>query len=104
METRALENFNDAMGLLGRMQQEGRIEGFSVALQSPNSDLDGFVTIEGRAAQISALREDEEFQRLTTISTLCVDGVRHIDGYTNEGVASQLTMYTEALEQIPQRA
>jgi hypothetical protein len=103
-EARALENFSDAMGMLGRMQQEGRIEGFNVALLAPNSDLDGFVTIEGSAEQISALRSDEEFQRLTVMSTLCVDGIRHIEGYTNEGVAQQMALYAQAIEQVPQRA
>ena len=62
-EGRAMESFNDAMGLLGRMQQEGRIEGFNVVLLTPNSDLNGFVTVEGSAEQITALRDDEEFQR-----------------------------------------
>ena len=103
-ETRALENFNDAMGLLGRMQQDGRIEGFNVALLTPNSELNGFVTIAGSAAQITALQSDEEFQRLTVMSTLCVDGIRHIQGYTNEGVAQQMALYTDAITRIPQHA
>ena len=62
------------------------------------------VTVEGSAEQITALRDDEEFQRNTINATLSVDGIRHIEGYTNEGVARQMTLYTEALSQIPQRA
>jgi hypothetical protein len=104
LEERALEVFNDAMGLLGRMQQEGRIESFDVALLAPNSDLDGYIRITGTAEQIAGVRADEEFQRNTVDAQLCVDGIRHIDGYTNEGVATQMAMYQEAIAQIPQRA
>ena len=64
-EARAIGVFNDALGLLGRMQQEGRIEGFDVVLLAPNAELDGYITIRGTADQINALREDEEFQRNT---------------------------------------
>jgi hypothetical protein len=104
MEERAIESFNEAMGMLGRMQQEGRIESFDVTLLAPNSDLDGCVRIMGTADQIAAVRADDEFQRNTATSQLCVDGIRHIEGYTNEGVAAQMALYQEAIAQIPQRA
>ena len=45
-EERGLEIFNEAMGILGRMQQEGRIEKFDVALLDPNGgDLEGYVAV-----------------------------------------------------------
>ncbi len=37
-EERGLEVFNDAVGLYGRMQQEGRIESFDVVLLNGRSD------------------------------------------------------------------
>jgi hypothetical protein len=104
MENRALESFNEAMEMLGRMQQDGRIESFQVCLLEPNSDMDGFLMVMGTAEQISAMRADEEFQRNTIMGSLCVDGIRHIEGYTNEGVAQQMMMYNEAVSQVPQRA
>ena len=55
-EERGIEVFNEALGLLGRMQQDGRIEKFDVALLAPNSELAGFISVQGTAAQISALR------------------------------------------------
>jgi hypothetical protein len=102
-EQRALESFNEAIGLLGRMQQEGRIESFDVSLLEPNTDLGGFVIVRGTADQITAVREDEEFVRNTINASLAVDGVRHIAGWTNEGVARQMAMYQEAVAGIPQR-
>jgi hypothetical protein len=103
-EERGLEVFNEALGLLGRMQQDGRIEGFDVALFEPNGNLDGCIQIHGTAAQITAVRADEEFQRNTIDASLIVDQLRHIEGWTNEGVAHQMGLYQEAISRVPQRA
>jgi hypothetical protein len=103
-EERALEAFNDALGLLGRMQQDGRIEGFDVALLAPNADLGGYITVRGTAEQIAGVREDEEFQRNTVNAQLAVDGIRHIEGYTNAGIAGQMAMFQAAIADVPQRA
>lgn len=103
-EERGIEVFNEALGLLGRMQQDGRIEKFDVALLAPNSELDGFISVQGSAEQLAALREDPEWQRNTVDASLIVDGLRHIDGYTNEGVARQMALYQQAIADVPQRA
>ena len=102
-EERALEVFNDAMGILGRMQQDGRIEKFDVVLLDPNGDLGGYFVAEGTAEQIAALRADEEFVSNTVEAGLCVDGIRHIEGYANEGVARIMGLYQEAIAKVPQR-
>jgi hypothetical protein len=101
-EEHGLEVFNEALGLLGRMQQEGRIERFDVVLLTPNADLNGFVSVQGTAAQLAAVREDEEFRRNTADASLIVENLRHIEGYTNEGVASQLAFYQDSLAKVPQ--
>lgn len=103
-EERGLEVFNEALGMLGRMQQDGRIDGFDVCLLEPNGELNGFVLVRGSADQINALREDDEFRRSTADATLIVDRFRHIEGYTNEGVARQMAIYQEAVAKVPQRA
>jgi hypothetical protein len=103
-EERGLEVFNEALGLLGRMQQDGRIEGFDVSLLEPNADLSGYVVVRGSAEQITALREDEEFRRNSIDASLIVEDLRHIVGYTNEGVAREMAMYQEAVAKVPQRA
>ncbi len=103
-EGRALEVFNDALGILGRKQQDGRIERFEVVLLEPNGEMGGFITAYGTAEQLTALKEDEEFRRNTVDASLSVDGMRHIDGFANEGVARQMSVYQEAIAHVPQRA
>jgi hypothetical protein len=103
-EERALEVFNDALGILGRKQQEGAIEGFDVCLLAPNGTMDGFMQVTGTAEQIAALRADEEFLRNTTEATLNVDGITHIEGYVNEGVARMMGLYQESIGKVPQQA
>ena len=104
LEERGLEVFNEALGLLGRMQQDGRIESFDVTLLEPNGELNGYISVHGSAAQIEAMRQDEEFMRNTADAMLIVDQVRHIAGYTNEGVARQLEIWRDAIAKVPQRA
>jgi hypothetical protein len=101
-EERALEAFNEGMELLGRMQQEGRIERLDVVLLEPNASVGGCIVIHGTAEQIAGVRSDKEFQRNTITAQLALDGFRHIEGYMNEGVTNQLAIYQEALAKIPQ--
>src|SRR6478609_5143396 len=71
-EERGLEVFNEAVGLYGRMQQEGKIESFDVALLQPNGSIDGYMQLNGSAAQIAAVMEDDEFRRITVDASLIV--------------------------------
>ncbi len=103
-EERSLEVFNEALGLLGRRQQDGSIEGFDVHLLEPNGDLAGYIEVRGSAEQITALRGDGEFRRNMVDAGLIVDDLRHFEGFTNEGVARQMAIYQEAISQVPQRA
>jgi hypothetical protein len=47
-------------------------------------------------------RQDEEFLRGTADATLIVDNFRHIEGYSNEGVARQMAIYQQAIDKVPQ--
>jgi hypothetical protein len=104
LEERGLEVFNEALGLYGRMQQDGRIESFDVTLMTPNGELNGCMALRGSADQLAAVRESEDFQRVTIDAALVVDNLRLIDGYANEGIARQMALYQEATSKVPQRA
>jgi hypothetical protein len=102
-EERAIEVFNESVGLYGRLQQEGRIEGFDVALLDPHgTNLDGYFALRGSSTQMAALREMDEFRRLLIDVSMIVDDMRVVDGYTGEGVAREMALYTEAVAKVPQ--
>jgi hypothetical protein len=86
------------------MQQDGRIESFDVTLMTPNGELNGYMALRGSADQLAAVRESEDFQRVTIDAALIVDDLRLIDGYANEGIARQMALYQEATAKVPQRA
>jgi hypothetical protein len=103
-EERGLEVFNEAVGLYGRLQQEGRIERFDVVLLQPSGDIDGYMELHGSAEQLAAVREDEEFQRVIMDASLIVERLRFIDGFTNNEIARQMTLYQESVARVPQSA
>jgi hypothetical protein len=103
-EERGLEVFNEALGHYGRLQQEGRIEGFDVTLLDPNGGLNGYMQIHGSAAQLADVKADEEFRRRLIDASLIVDDLSQVEGYTNEGVAQEMALYQEAIAKVPQRA
>ena len=79
-EERALEVFNESVGLYGRMQQEGRIEWFDVTLLSPNPTSTASRCCRATRAD-PAVEEDEEFQRVITDASLIVEDLSVIRGY-----------------------
>jgi hypothetical protein len=103
-EERSLEVFEQAVGLYGRMQQEGRIEKFDVVLLAPASGLGGFFTLHGSAEQLAGVREDVDFQHTVVAAELVVEDIRLVDGYINEGVSQQMEIYQEEAHQVPQMA
>ena len=103
-EERGLEVFNEAVGLYGRLQQEGRIEGFDIAILEPNGLMDGFMALRGSAEQMDAVRRDEEFRRTIVAASLIVEDLQLIDGSTGDGIAHELEIYREAVSQVPQTA
>ena len=103
-EERGLEVFNETIGLCGRMQEEGRIEGFDVVLLDSNGGLNGYMQLRGSAEQLAATRMDDEFRRGMVDASLVVSGLTVIDGSTNEGVARDIEIYRESVSKVPQSA
>jgi hypothetical protein len=100
-EERAIEVFNDWVGMLGRKESAGEIEGMDVTLLDPHGgDLGGFFQVYGSAEQCAALQNDEEFRRAVTDATLIVDNFGVVPGVTGEGVGREMGMYTEAVSKI----
>lgn len=104
-EHRALEVFNAAIAFYGRCQHEGLIESFDVVLLSPSGTrVNGYIQVHGSADQLAALRENREFMRQILDAQLIVEDVVVVDGFANQGVAEQITLYQEAIAGVPQIA
>ena len=100
-EERAVEVFNEFVGMLGRMQADGRIEDMDVTLlRSHGGDLGGFFMAHGSAEQCSALQMDEEFERAIADAVLIVENFGVVPAVTGAGVAEQMTLYNEAVQKV----
>ena len=100
-EERAVDVFNDFVGLFGRMAAAGRIEDMDVTLLDfHGGDLGGFFMVHGSAEQCSALMMDEEFRRACVDASLIVDDFGVIGASTGTGVAEEMTRYSEAINKV----
>ena len=100
-EERAIEVFGEFVGLLGRMQADGRIEGMDVALLDPHGgDLGGFFMVHGSEEQCAALPNDEEFRRASIDANLIVDNFGVVQARTGDGVGREMAMYSEAVGKV----
>jgi hypothetical protein len=103
-EEHALEVFNETIGVYGRMQQDGRIESFDVALLDPSGGIEGYAALRGSAKQIAAVREDPEFRRVMADASLIVDKLQILNGVCDKGLEQEIATYQEAVAKVPQTA
>jgi hypothetical protein len=100
-EERAIEVFNEFVGMFGRLQSDGRIEGMDVCLLSPHGgELGGFFMVHGDEAQCSSLVNDEAFRRAVIDATLIVENFGVVPARTGEGVSTEMGMYAEAVRKV----
>ena len=95
-EKHALELFNKSMHYWRRLQDEGRIERFDVAVLPRNDrDLRGFILLRGTVKQMDSLSDDEEFQQLFGDVQEVVEGVGIIDAFMDEALARTMRQYRD---------
>jgi hypothetical protein len=100
-EARAIEVFNEFVGMLGRMQSDGRIEGMSATLlDAHGGDLGGFFLVHGSAEQCAALQNDDEFRGAMIDATLVVDSLGVVPAVTGEGIGPEMARYAEAVAKV----
>ena len=100
-EERAVDVFNDFVGMFGRMAADDRIADMDVTLLDPHGgDLGGFFMVHGSAEQCSALMMDEEFRRACTDANLIVDNFGVVPAATGQAVGDEMAMYMEAVRKV----
>jgi hypothetical protein len=100
-EERAVEVFNEFVGMFGRMQSDGRIGSMDVSLLDPHGgDLGGFFMVHGSEAQCTALTMDEEFRRATIDASLIVENFGVVPAVTGDAVGQEMALYVEAVKKV----
>ena len=95
-EPLAAEHFQEFLGYLGGLQQEGKIESFEpVLLGHHGGDLNGFVLVRGDATQIGALQASPEWSMHMTRGGHNMEGLGAVRGVTGEGIAAWMAMWQE---------
>ena len=104
-EERAVDVFNEFVGMFGRMQSDGRIEGMDVTLLDPHGgDLGGFFMVHGSESQCAALPMDEEFRRASIDAALIVENYGVVPAVTGAGVGQEMALYMEAVKKVGEGA
>jgi hypothetical protein len=100
-EAKGLEVFGEAIDFYGGLLQQGRIESFEAVLLEPHGgDLGGFFLIRGSADQMSTLRADEGFERLTTRAGFVVENIGVVGAYLGEGLARAMGIYQQSIGEL----
>jgi hypothetical protein len=103
-EERAVEVFNESVGLYGRLQQEGKVESFDVVLLDPNPGIEGYFELRGSQQQMDAVRAMDEFRERMADATMIATNMTIIDGKCNEGIAKEMERFERAIAKVPQKA
>ena len=93
-----LEVFNEAVAVLGQLQEDGKIESFEVVLLTPHGgELEGFALMRGSRDQVSALLMDEDFERMNTRASLIVQNLGIVPAVLGEGLGRAIGIYQEEI-------
>ena len=100
-ERQAQSVFQESVEYWGRLQSEGKIESFDVALLAPHGgDLNGFAVLLGEAEALDEVRRSDEFQLLITRANLIVDSLGVVPGVTGEELGAQLSRGLAQLDEL----
>jgi hypothetical protein len=100
-ERQGLTVFQESVGHWGRLQEEGKIESFEVALLGPHGgDLNGFAILRGEAQSLDEVRRSDDFQLLLTRANLIVDGLGVVPGVTGDELATQMSRGQAQLDEL----
>jgi len=96
-ERRAVDVFNESIEYYGRLQQDGRIEGFEAWFLAPHGgDLAGFVLLRGEREQLDEIQRSPEFERIQTRAGMIVDRTGSVNAYSGEALGRLMTQFQEA--------
>ena len=93
-EQTSAQHFQEYLGYLAELQQNGAIDSFEVILLSPHGgDLNGFFLIRGDNDQLNTLQASDEYQTHVTRGGFHLQGSGAIRGVTGAGVADWMNRW-----------
>jgi hypothetical protein len=102
-EQLALQVFGETAEYWGKLQQDGKIESFRPFLLRPHGgDLAGFWLIYGERSALDEIQSSDEFTRLIARAGTIVDNLGVTSAVTDEALGSQMGIYAEAVQGLPQ--
>jgi hypothetical protein len=102
-EQLALEVFRDTAEYWSKLQQEGKIDSFRPFLLRPHGgDLAGFWLIHGERSALDEIQSSEEFVRLIVRAGAIVDNLGVASAVTDEALGTQMGIFAEVAQGLPQ--
>jgi hypothetical protein len=100
-EMKALAVFQETIAYYGRLQQEGKIDGFEPMLLGPHGgELAGFIVLRGDRAALDQIRAGEEFRRMTARADAVVDDLGVVECFGGEALAQQMAIFQAVSEEL----
>jgi hypothetical protein len=89
------------MEYYGKLQQDGRIDGFDVFLLAPHGgDLGGFVVLRADRQALAQVRFSDEFERLLVRAASIIDNLGVVIAYSGDALARQMGLFQQAADEF----
>jgi hypothetical protein len=100
-EQKAVQVFEEAVGMWSRLQEDGTLESWEpVFLEPHGGDLAGFFLLRGDQAKIAELRASDDFTRLMLRAAMIVESLGVVGADIGERIASQMAVFQEAAAEL----
>jgi len=97
-EQQALQLFQKTVEFYGKLQADGKIEGFEpVLLSAHGGDLNGFFLLKGEAEKLAEVRGDETFIDLTIEAEYCLEGFGIVSGFIGEALTDVFSRWSKLI-------
>ena len=84
-------HFQEFVQYLTQLQQNGAIKSFDTVFLDPHGgDLNGFILVHGEVEKLNMIREEDEFLKLVTQCTMCVENFGVINGWAGKKLEEQM--------------
>jgi hypothetical protein len=100
-EQTALKVFQETIEFHGKLQQDGKIDGFDAHLIAPHGgDLAGFIMLRGERSKLDDVRNSEDFELLIARAASVVDQVGVLNAYSGEALGQTMGRFQAASAEL----